>query len=94
MFEFDPDKSAVNAAKHGIDFVQAQALWDDGRLIELGTVIYDQEERRLFVGEIDGKRWTAVGTYRGDVLRLISVRRARSREEMAYERGGIRSDVR
>jgi len=31
-FEFDPEKSAANLAKHGIDFEAAQALWldDDG----------------------------------------------------------------
>jgi len=27
QFEIDPDKSAVNKDKHGIDFVEAQALW-------------------------------------------------------------------
>jgi len=25
-FEFDPQKSVINKAKHGIDFIQAQAL--------------------------------------------------------------------
>ena len=33
-FEFDPIKSASNKAKHGIDFVEAQALWQDDRLVE------------------------------------------------------------
>lgn len=50
MFEFDPDKSAANKAKHGIDFVEAQALWDDPDLLDLGSVNYDGEERRLFAG--------------------------------------------
>ena len=31
-FEFDPAKSAANKDKHGIDFVEAQALWLDGGL--------------------------------------------------------------
>jgi uncharacterized DUF497 family protein len=34
-FEFEPGKSAVNLAKHGIDFVTAQAIWSDpDRLVE------------------------------------------------------------
>ena len=28
-FEYDPDKSAANREKHGIDFDEAQALWND-----------------------------------------------------------------
>jgi len=31
VFEFDPEKSAANLAKHGIDFEAAQALWLDER---------------------------------------------------------------
>jgi uncharacterized protein len=89
MFEFDPAKSAANKQKHGIDFVEAQALWD-GDLLELGVVLYDREERRLLVGSIDGKCWTTIVTQRGDNIRLISVRRARSSEEMAFERGRVR----
>ena len=32
-FEFDPEKSASNKDKHGIDFIEAQALWQDGGAI-------------------------------------------------------------
>ena len=28
-FEFDKNKSAANLAKHGIDFIKAQELWND-----------------------------------------------------------------
>lgn len=89
MFEFDADKSAANLAKHGIDFVEAQALWADDRLTDIGAVEYGGETRRLYVGEWRSKRWTAVVTERGERIRLISVRRARSSEEMAYDRAGI-----
>jgi hypothetical protein len=30
-FEYDPDKSAENKRKHGIDFEVAQRLWADAR---------------------------------------------------------------
>lgn len=94
MFEFDPAKSDANKIKHGLDFVEAQALWNDDDLIALGTVEYDGETRRLFVGTIGRQRWTAVVTYRDEHVRLISVRRARRSEEMAYDRCRIRPDVR
>ncbi len=35
QFEFDPNKSGANRIKHGIDFVEAQALWDDPDPLEL-----------------------------------------------------------
>jgi uncharacterized DUF497 family protein len=34
-FEFDPATSAANLAKHGIDFVAAQALWSDPDRLEI-----------------------------------------------------------
>lgn len=34
-FEFDAGKSAANAAKHGIDFVQAQQLWQDPMRVDI-----------------------------------------------------------
>jgi uncharacterized DUF497 family protein len=90
VFEFDPDKSASNKVKHGIDFVEAQTLWDSPVLLRLATVDYDGETRELFVGTIEGRHWTAVVTHRGGSIRIISVRRARRSEEMAFDRGGIR----
>lgn len=37
MFEFDNNKSMINAEKHGIDFLEAQKLWDDPDLIEISA---------------------------------------------------------
>ena len=83
-FEYDSDKSASNLAKHGIDFVEAQTLWDDPRLLE-APVSITNEPRFLAVGMIDSKHWTAVYTYRGERVRLISARRARKQEVEHYE---------
>jgi uncharacterized protein len=83
-FEFDPAKSAANKAKHGIDFVEAQALWQDDGLAD-APVVSDGEPRFLVIGRIDGKHWTAVCTLRGEVVRIISVRRARKTEVMFYD---------
>jgi len=83
-FEFDPRKSASSKRKHGIDFVEAQALWDDAALIEIPARTED-EPRFLMVGLIAGKHWSCVITYRGERIRIISVRRSRKEEVEIYE---------
>ncbi|MEI6804013.1 MAG: BrnT family toxin [Burkholderiales bacterium] len=83
-FEFDAAKSESNRAKHGIDFVDAQSLWKDPLLLEIPAKT-DDEPRFLVIGRIDQKRWSAVITYRGANIRLISVRRARAEEVALYE---------
>jgi uncharacterized protein len=83
-FEFDEQKSRANEAKHGISFVDAQALWFDQMRIEIPARTQD-ELRLLVVGSIAGKHWSAVITYRGQTVRLISVRRSRPEEVAIYE---------
>ncbi len=83
-FEFDSAKSKSNLAKHNIDFVEAQLLWNDAMLLEIAAKTED-EPRYLVIGLIDGKHWSAVMTYRGANIRLISVRRARTEEVALYE---------
>jgi uncharacterized DUF497 family protein len=83
-FEFDAEKSDSNREKHGIDFVEAQGLWNDPMLLEIPAKTED-EPRFLVIGQIEGKHWSAVITYRGSHVRLISVRRARTEEVAFYE---------
>jgi uncharacterized protein len=83
-FEFDADKSAANAAKHGIDFVQAQQLWQDPMRVEIPARTVD-EPRWLVVGRIEGRHWSAVVTRRQERTRIISVRRSRDEEVAIYE---------
>ena len=83
-FEFDAAESESNRTKHGIDFVEAQGLWNDPMLMEIPTKT-DDEPRYLVIASIDGKHWSAVIAYRGANVRLISVRRARTEEVALYE---------
>ena len=83
-FEFDPAKSESNRLKHGVDFVEAQSLWNDPMLLEIPAKTED-EPRALVIGRIDEKHWSAVITYRVASIRLISVRRARIEEVKLYE---------
>lgn len=84
VIEFDPQNSDRNLAKHGIDFIQAQQLWDDSDLLEIPARTED-EPRSIVIGKIGGKHWSAVITCRGDDVRIISVRRSRVEEVALYE---------
>jgi len=83
-FEFDPRKSESNKKKHGIDFYEAQALWDDPDVIEIPVRTSD-EPRFLVIGKISGKHWSGVIAYRSGKIRIISVRRSRKEEVDIYE---------
>ncbi|MEA1948285.1 MAG: BrnT family toxin [Thermodesulfobacteriota bacterium] len=83
-FEFDNRKSKNNKKKHGIDFFEAQALWDDPDRIVIPAKTID-EPRCIVIGQINQKSWSAIVTYRNDKIRIISVRRARMEEVEIYE---------
>lgn len=83
-FEFDLKKSDINKDKHGIDFVEAQEIWNDPDLLEIPAKATD-EPRFLVISKIDDKHWTGIITYRAENIRIISVRRARNEEVELYE---------
>ena len=83
-FEFDRRKSQTNKKKHGIDFVEAQALWNDPDRVEIPAVTID-EPRFIVIGRISDTHWSTIITYRGEKIRIISVRRARREEIEIYE---------
>ncbi|MAQ00549.1 MAG: toxin [Alteromonadaceae bacterium] len=83
-FGFDQSKSDSNFTKHGIDFVEAQKLWNDSMLLEIPAKT-EVEPGYIVIGLIGVKHWTAVITYRNKNIRIISVRRARKSEVAIYE---------
>lgn len=82
-FELDSRKLAANKAKHGIDFLESQAVWMDPDRLETPARTLD-ESRFQIIGQIEGKIWSAFVTYRGSDVRILSVRRARPDEEARY----------
>jgi uncharacterized DUF497 family protein len=82
QFEFDPGKSDSNKAKHGIDFVEAQALWKS-KIVFLPAKDA-LEKRYMVIGTIGSDHWSAIITYRGARIRIISVRRSTELEIEAY----------
>ena len=84
-FEYDENKSKLNKVKHGIDFEEAKKLWKDPYAFEIPSLQSEDEERFLVLGQIEGKNWTAIITYRKSNIRIISVRRSRAKEVDLYE---------
>lgn len=86
LFEYDPAKSAANLRKHGIDFEDAQAVWDDPYAVDF-RLGYTEEPRWMVVGRAHAALWSVVVTYRGEggeTVRIISARRAAKREGDIY----------
>ena len=83
-FEFDQNKSDTNRKKHGIDFAETQAMWEDPDLIEIAAKTTD-EPRFLVIGKIKEVFWSGIITYREEKIRIISVRRSRKEEVLIYE---------
>ncbi len=86
MFEFDEQKSKTNKDKHGIDFKEAQVLWDEDNRIMIPAKNLD-EVRFLLIAKKDDKHWSAIFTIRNKKVRIISVRRSRPKEIRIYENG-------
>ncbi len=83
MFEWDEEKRLSNLTKHQLDFIDAGLLFD-GRKTVTAQSNYPTEARYVTTAIIDGKFYTAVWTWREEIRRIISFRRAQDGEERAY----------
>jgi uncharacterized DUF497 family protein len=90
-FEWDPPKSIANKEKHGIDFETAKRLWSDENRVEIHA-LHSMEERWILIGKKEDKLWTAIYTWRGNTIRIISVRRSREKEVDLYDGKVIRKE--
>jgi uncharacterized protein len=86
-FEWDPTKADANLAKHGVRFADAVAVFGDERALTIGDP-HPNEERFITLG-MDGlaRVLVVVYTWRGDVIRLISARKATRAERAQYAEG-------
>ncbi len=83
-FQYDSKKSPSNLKKHGIDFDQAQVLWDDPNLVTI-TAKSTDEQRYLIIARLNEQPWSAIVTDRENEIRIVSVRRSRTVEVELYE---------
>jgi uncharacterized protein len=90
VFEWDPNKAASNARKHGVTFEEAATVFRD----RLSVTVPDPghslaEERFISVGASAQNRLLMVAhTDRGDQIRIISARRLTAAEKRQYEEAG------
>ena len=86
-FEWDEDKNLKNIEAHGVDFVRAKEIWT-GEVIEVPSgQQHHGEMRHLAIGTVgdDERLITVVFTYRCEIRRIISARRARDNERKNYQ---------
>ncbi len=84
-FEFDKRKSEKTKKERGIDFQEIQVLWEDDNLLEIPAKTVFDEIRYVVIGKIGETHWSSVITYRKEKIRIISVRRSKTKEIEAYE---------
>lgn len=85
-FEWDEEKAAKNVLKHGIDFPAATRVFaDEFKHVEFDDEHSEHEERWVAIGSVDDLILFVVFTVRdGDVIRIITARKATDDEQKTY----------
>ena len=85
-YEWDPAKARANLGKHGIRFADAVTALEDDLALTVRDPDSTEEERWIALG-MDGlgRLLAVVFTWRADIIRIISARRATPRERRQYE---------
>ena len=83
-FEWDDHKNAINKAKHNISFEAAAYVFSDPYRIIIDDYLHSEDEDRLITIGRANKILFVVYTERGDVIRLISARKATPKERGYY----------
>ena len=87
MFEWDDEKNDINIKKHGIDFEDAVSVFHHPMLTFLDEREMYGEDRWISIGWISSLVGVVVYTEReGDVIRIISARKATKQEVRRYEK--------
>ncbi len=84
-YQWDPDKARSNLRKHSISFADAVTIFLDDNAITIEDD-YPSEERFVTIGmDALGRILIVVYTYRDNIIRIISARKATSGEREQYE---------
>lgn len=82
--EFDPAKDAANHAKHGVSLTLASALDWEAALVWVDDRFEYDESRMIALAPKAGILYYVAFVDRGEVRRVISLRRANRREVKHY----------
>ena len=80
MWNWDEDKRQTNLAKHGVDFAAVAGFDWATAVIEPDNRFDYGEVREVATGELNGRLYIVTFTKRGDVTRIINMRKANGRE--------------
>lgn len=84
-FQWDSDKSLENLTKHGVDFPEAEGVFEDEMAITIEDPDAEGEQRFITIGMgFLARILVVVYTWRGDEIRLISARKANRKEKRDY----------
>ena len=84
-YEWDPNKAIANIEKHGIDFADAVTVFDDLNAVTIDDPDYEEQRFITIAMDAFGRILVVVYTWRGDIIRLISARKATKNERKQYE---------
>jgi uncharacterized DUF497 family protein len=84
-FQWDDEKSAANEAKHGVSFLQAAQIFRNRTLTRPDDRKDYGEQRFIALGTYDGEVLRVVFTERDDDIRLISAWRAGKHDRKKYQ---------
>jgi uncharacterized DUF497 family protein len=85
-FEWDADKAAANASKHGVTFEEAAVAMTDPMAVDFNDRKYPDRLITVAISPLDRILYV-VTTESGARTRIISARRATSHERRIYEEG-------
>lgn len=86
--EFDPTKNAANVRKHGVSLADGDGVLLDPLALTVEDEAWAGEQRWQTIGMNSlGRLVVVIWTYRGEDVRLISVRQPEPRERRDYEQG-------
>jgi uncharacterized protein len=87
-FEWDEQKARVNASKHSVSFEEAQTVFLDERALLIDDPDHSGDEDRFVLLGLSRtlRLLTVCHCYRssGNVIRIISARKATSKEAQLY----------
>jgi len=82
--EWDEAKRAANLAKHGIDFSLAEQFDFEGARISPDERRDYGESRFIALGFVGTRQYVLIFTMRGEAVRVISMRKANTRESRSH----------